>query len=312
MTCVLLYWNHICVLHKQEKIFLEKLSEKLLQENIRLDIRYFGLGYPKHMSEYLAGSDAVIPDMIISSDLEVFEDPRIFHKFSDSLYDVSDWLPLHDGPALDAIRRDNTLLPFLSIPLLYYTGEENAYEGQAIHEIRNLAFGGINNSAGKTLIKAVWSHYGKEVAQDLLAHSDISQMPIGAFQKVRMKQRQIALVPSLYALRADDRNSFLRIPKEGPLLIPSFCCVRNSLAEEIARKVVQSILCSELCDFYAKNGDLIVFPSSEHQNHRQSQKYLTPSPEWLQKTSPEEFYEVYLNALPSAQEPFANTGYSCQ
>lgn len=312
MTSVLLYWNHICVLHKQEKLFLEQISKKLLQENIHLDIRYFGLGYPKHMSEYLAAPDAVIPDMIISSDLEVFEDPRIFHKFSDSLYDVSDWIPLHQGAALDAIRRDKTLLPFLAIPLVYYTDESDTYEGQAIHDIQNLAFGGINNSAAKTVVKAVWSYYGKEVAQELLTRSDISQMPIAAFQKVRLKERKIALVPSLYALRADDRTSFLRIPKEGPLLIPSFCCARNSLTEEIARKVVQSILCNELCDFYAKNGDLIVFPSSEHQNHRQSQKYLTPSPEWLQKTSPEEFYEVYLNALPSAQEPFANTGYSCQ
>ena len=33
MTTVLLYWNHICVLHKGEKQFLDRLAERLSNES---------------------------------------------------------------------------------------------------------------------------------------------------------------------------------------------------------------------------------------------------------------------------------------
>ena len=42
MTNVLLYWNHICVLHNQEKAFLSRLAESLIAEEIALTVRYFG------------------------------------------------------------------------------------------------------------------------------------------------------------------------------------------------------------------------------------------------------------------------------
>ena len=62
MRHILLYWNHICVLHRQEKTFLDALAQRLLSDEIQLDVRYFGLGYPEHMSEYLARPDAILPD----------------------------------------------------------------------------------------------------------------------------------------------------------------------------------------------------------------------------------------------------------
>ena len=86
MTTVLLYWNHICVLHKGEKQFLDRLAERLSNEDIDLRVRYFGLGYPEHMSEYLARPDAILPDLIVSADLEVFEDSRIYRKLEKGLY----------------------------------------------------------------------------------------------------------------------------------------------------------------------------------------------------------------------------------
>ena len=93
MTSILLYWNHICVLHRQEKAFLEDLAQRLRGDGIRLEVRYFGLGYPERMSEYLARPDAILPDLIVSADLEVFEDLRIFSKFKSNLYPAADWVP---------------------------------------------------------------------------------------------------------------------------------------------------------------------------------------------------------------------------
>ena len=41
MRHILLYWNHICVLHRQEKTFLDALAQRLLSDEIQLDVRYF-------------------------------------------------------------------------------------------------------------------------------------------------------------------------------------------------------------------------------------------------------------------------------
>ena len=49
MTRVLLYWNHICVLHRGEQRLLERLADELQTEGIELVVRYFGLGYPHHL-----------------------------------------------------------------------------------------------------------------------------------------------------------------------------------------------------------------------------------------------------------------------
>ena len=149
MTTVLLYWNHICVLHKGEKQFLDRLAERLSNEDIDLRVRYFGLGYPEHMSEYMARPDAILPDLIVSADLEVFEDSRIYRKLEKDLYPVTKWFPLRDGGALDAVRRDNRLLPFVSIPLVYYTRQPDICERTALKDWDGLAFGGINNSAAR-------------------------------------------------------------------------------------------------------------------------------------------------------------------
>ena len=304
MTPILLYWNHICVLHNYEKTFLAQLTERLRQQNIALDIRFFGLGYPEHMSEYLARPDAILPDVLVSADLEVFEDSRIFNRFSDTLYPAADWGLLRQTAALEAVFRHPALLPFVSIPLVYYTSNPDACAKKGIHDIGGLAFGGINNSAGKTLVKAVWSHRGKDEARRLLETSSVSDMPIGAFQQVRTGQRQTALVPSLYALRADGSSTFLQIPQEGPLLISSYFCTRRSVPEQAARALAEAILCPELCTFYAQNGDLILHPACIDRPSQQiADRYFVPTPDWYNQVPPQEFYALYRGALPTAKDP---------
>lgn len=306
MTHVLLYWNHICVLHKGEKQFLDKLTRTLREEEIDLEIRYFGLGYPAHMSEYLAQPDAELPDVIVSADLEVFEDPRIYGKFCDQLYPASGWISLREGSALEPVKRDDKLLPFVSIPLVYYTREPDRCAQTALPDWKGLAFGGINNSAVKTVVKAVWECWGKPAAGQLLENSDISDMPIGGFQAVRTGRAKTALVPSIYALRADHQETFLRVPAEGPVLIPSYFCARRSVPERVAKRIAEAILCPELCRFYAEQGDLIVYPAHSDLDSRQkSDRYVVPSAQWLSSLAPEEFYALYCRHLASAQDPFA-------
>ena len=310
MINISLYWNHICVLHRQEKAFLEKLANRLLSEGISLSVRYFGLGYPMHLSEYLAQPDAELPDLIVSADLEVFEDTRIYSKFNRTLYPASTWLPLHQTAALHAAKHDDCLLPFASIPLVYYAREHVPSGTALLPETAGAAgpfsfsFGGINNSAGKTIVKAVWERYGKEAAAALLQNSLAADMPIGAYQFVRTGKSRTALVPSLYAMRADNRETFLGIPAEGPLLVSSYFCARTSVPEAAARRTAEALICPEFCNFYAENGDLIIHPACCHKHSgREAAHYFAPSPGFLAALDPEEFYALYTKYLPSAHDP---------
>ena len=305
MIHVTLYWSHICVLHRQEKLFLEQLTEKLRGQGIELDVHYFGLGYPQHMSEYLAQPDAVLPDMILSADLEVFEDPRIYRKIQPDLYAVNGWVPLRDVPSLSQVRRVPELLPVAAIPLVYYTRTPDACRGVPLTGQKSLAFGGINNSAVKTVVKYVWETYGQQAAADLLQNSLVTDMPIGAFQAVRQGQADTSLCPSLYALRADGESTFLCTPQEGPVLIPSYLCARKSVPEDVARLIANEILCRELCDFYVANGDLILYPACTTNHSQQEQApFACPTAPWLDTLIPQAFYDLYAAKLPTAKPCF--------
>lgn len=195
MTNVLLYWNHICVLHNQEKAFLSRLAESLKAEDIALTVRYFGLGYPEHMSEYLAREDAVLPDLIVSADLEVFEDARLMEKLRPTLHQSRDFVPLADSAALSCCERGAALLPILAIPLVYFTREPERAERTPLCEMDGLCIGGVNNSAIKTVAKTLLSHAGQTQTERFLAHANVSDMPIGAYNQVRMGAQKTALVP---------------------------------------------------------------------------------------------------------------------
>lgn len=302
MTRVLLYWNHICVLHRQEREYLRQMAAALQRKGIDLDVRCFGLGYGEHMSEYLARKDAVLPDVIVSADLEVFENPRLFDRFKDELYPACDWVTLRPSPTLAACTRGRYLVPFAAIPLVYFTRNPEGCQGP-IPEIENLAFGGINNSAAKSIVKGVWARYGKRAAEDTLARGAVSDMPIGAYQQVRMGAKETALVPSLYALRADGKATHLVTPQEGPVLVASYICMRRSIPEAAARRVLDAIISRELCDFYVQNGDLILFPAcTAARSAQERDTCLIASPAWLSSVSPEEFYALYCQYLPSAHD----------
>lgn len=312
MIPLTLYWNHICVLHRQEKAFLEFCAEQLLAEGIQLSVRYFGLGYPMHLSDYLAKPDAILPDLIVSADMEVFEDPRIACKFSEKLYPIADWIPLRDSAALRAVWKNRALLPFVSIPLVYFTADSAAETDATLPDLifakgARFSFGGIRNSAGKCLVKAVWNHYGKDAASQLLQRSLVTDMPIGAFQAVRTGQAQTALVPSLYALRADGSKFFLKRPMEGPLLVSSYVCARQSAPQQAVKQVLSRLLSTELCGFYAKNGDLIVHPArTKSRSSQEADTYFVPDRSFLLQLAPREFYELYERFLPLSRSTLSS------
>ena len=153
---------------------------------------------------------------------------------------------------LDAVQRGPCLLPFVSIPLVYYTREPEACAKTCSAGLARAGLSGASTiPRQKRWSRPCGSGGARRPPPSSWGTSLVTDMPIGAFQAVRQGQANTALVPSLYALRADGRETFLRVPHEGPVLIPSYLCARASAPEWAARRVAERILSRELCDFYA-------------------------------------------------------------
>ncbi len=304
-----MYWNHICILHNEEKKFLASAKENLLKQGIDLQIQFFGLGYASHMSEYLAKKDSVIPDIIISADLEVFEHKSLYNKLG-KLYTAENWLTLKNNNIVKDLRRKETLLPFLAIPLVCYTNDLEHCKDKSLPEIiktEGFTFGGINNSAGKTITKIAMERYDAPIAQELLEKASISDMPIGAFQSVRTKQNKTAVVPSLYALRADDVNTHMTTLKEGVFLLPSYFACAQTIDETTGKAVMAQIINESICNMYSNNGNLIVCPDikTDYKVEDSIDKYCAVSQEFLDKLDENEFYDMYTAMIKSAKNLIA-------
>ncbi|MFI3250289.1 MAG: hypothetical protein R3Y07_04940 [Eubacteriales bacterium] len=305
MKKVLLYWNHICVLHNEEKKQLAKAQEALLKQDIELEIKFFGMGYESHMCEYLAKEDAILPDVMVSADLEVVEHHRIFKKLGD-LHPCEGWLPLKNSSKIQAIRRKETLLPFIAIPLVCYTRDLEHCRGKTLVEMSKssgFAFGGINNSAGKTITKLCLQEYGEEITRELLQNSSIFDMPIASFQSVRTGENTTALVPTLYAQRQDGETTHMTTLAEGTFLLPSFFACRQSVSQEIGKAVMAEILTPEFCEFYAQQGSLLICPEIKTTTRLEEdfEDFAVLSQSFLDGLDNQKFYELYTDFIPTAR-----------
>ncbi len=258
MQEVVLYWHHICILQKKEQEQIARAATLLREEGIMLTVRYFGLGHGMALSEYLAKPDAQLPDLMVTADLEVFEHEGIWKKFAGELHAVEGLLPQRETELIQQVSRSKTLLPILAIPLVYATTRPEACRGKALTEIAGLSVGGVNNSAVKTVVKTLWSREGAAAAERFLAGCEVTDMPILAFTKARKGEAAVALVPSVYVQSADGESLFLKTPKEGAVLIPTYLCARQRIERSTAQRVAEAIFTADFCDFYAENGDLLV------------------------------------------------------
>ncbi len=306
MKKVLLYWSHICVLHTEEKRVLANVQKSLLEKGIDLKIEYFGLGYANRMSDFVAEQNSVIPDIIVSADLEMFEHKQLFEKLG-KLHKTETWLPLKKTKIIQDIRRNERLLPLLAIPLVCYTRDLAHCENKSITEVienEGFVFGGINNSAGKTITKIAIEKYSEEFAEKLLEKSVVTDMPIGAFQAVRTNVGKTAVVPLLYALRADGVNTFITTLKEGVFLLPSYFACKTTVDEDIGKIVLNEIFTQAFCNMYSKNGNLIVCLDKpvERQIENSIENYSVLSQKFIEQFDEQSFYNLYTSKIETAKQ----------
>ena len=152
------------------------------------------------MSDYLREPEAVIPDMIVSTDLEVFEDERIFDRFKGDLLPLADLIP--QKKTLSPLRC-GAKPPCSPIwPFLWSFMQTNGSAPAPVPSHLTLCvsqnppvFGGISNSAAKTVVKALWQSKGSQAVKTLLSSAVITDMPIQAFRRVQTGESSLALVP---------------------------------------------------------------------------------------------------------------------
>ena len=153
-----------------------------------------------------------------------------------------------------------------------------------------------SHSAAKTVVKTVWETGGADAAKRLLSASSLTGMPIEAYQRVRNGMNSLALVPSVYALRADGNQRKAAWPADGAVVVPSYLCAADTIPEEAAIAVAEALRSPLISRFYVENGCLIsCTPGSLEAPWPEGQKggIRLPSAEFLDKLEPEEFYAVY-------------------
>ena len=104
-------------------------------------------------------------------------------------------------------RRPETITPFFSTDPGGGENRHNISFNRLVETSFPLSYGGIHNSAVKTVAKLIWESFA-----------------IQAFHQVSLGAAPLALVPSVYALRADGKKNKAYWPFEGALAIPSYIC----------------------------------------------------------------------------------------
>ncbi|MCD5410932.1 MAG: ABC transporter substrate-binding protein [Clostridiales bacterium] len=226
-----LLWNNICLLSRFEEEYINTLG---IQE---LDVDYFGMGRETGLVDYFK-NEANPWDIVVSTNTDVFQDKSLLHIRKETLLSLvdEDFLPKLNHPNLYS---EPKFLPFIVIPLVIVinTGKTHL-RPKSLEELCSkeycgqVTFGGIHNSAGRSLIKIIWSLYGKSSAKALLDNSVVGSMPAASFKKVMDGEVPIAVVPTIFAARSGLNDVITVNPIEGAVAIPSFIAINKECPKE--------------------------------------------------------------------------------
>lgn len=301
-----IYWNNICILSRYEENYLkDKLDAIKHKYNIDFQIEYFGLGKEKKLSEKLKEDieNGNMADVIISTDLEIFENNEIYEKYKDKLQDLDNVFSLKDNIRNSNINRNKKLVPFLNIPLLIVGNKKMIKNNipESIEEVINesFIFGGINNSAGTSVVKGIWYKYGERGLKNLLENGIIKEMPIQAFHAVKNGQCVLGLVPSVFA-KIGDCSEDLKIiwPKDGALSIPSYIAINKSVDLKTIEILKMEIFNEEFSNFFVNRGDIIsCFKDTLDKDYFLKNNFNLTYPDdmWFKNLDNKRFEDIYKN-----------------
>jgi len=269
MKKIKVYWNNICLLRRAEENFINEYAK----HGLDIEIEYFGLGMPQKLREKIAVDlgqyNEPQADVIVSTDLDIFQDKRLLLGKFDLFADIAGEFIIRNE-----VKETGTEYPFCQIvtaqvlPLFICVNEEIT-GGMAIPEsLKDLCeedyngkivLGGNDTAAGRSLIMCIWFLYGEEYAMKFLRNAVFVPIPAMAYNAAAIKKEfPICILPSVLS----GRGLKTIFPKDGAPAIPSYICVRKDAPGDAVDFLQKTLFGIDMQSFYAERG--FILPS--HQN----------------------------------------------
>ena len=124
----------------------------------------------------------------------------------------------------------------------------------------------------------------------------LTNMPIQALQQVSLGRCHRAIVPSIYAQRADDQTLFKAYPIDGAIALPSYIAVNRSVTQEEGQLLLEHLLQPQFCNYFVQKADILccIAGSQQHAMELAGQvELLYPSKTWLEQIDVEHFDQYY-------------------
>ncbi|MDR2601875.1 MAG: ABC transporter substrate-binding protein [Spirochaetaceae bacterium] len=252
------YWNNICLLRKSEEMFLAEYGEGLA-------VTYFGLGAPRKLREQiesdLAETGGVRADVIVSTDLDIFQDKRLL-RGKNLFADLSG--RFSSGPYIDktAVSADPCFAVSQILPMCIAAAPSNPACPQTLYELcepryrHKIVLGGRDTAAGRSVVMTVWRLYGEDAALAFLDNAVFTTVPAVARFRVARNEYPVAILPS--ALCGGGIQAVF--PSDGAPAIPTFAVASKTAPIADALSFLRILFSGRMQAFYAERAFAI--PSS--------------------------------------------------
>ncbi len=305
---VKVYWNNICLISRLEEKYIK---EEVGKSGMNIQFEYFGLGREKKLSEQIRterDNGEINADIILTTDLDVFQDKRLlFNEIEnfENLEHMGSLFPVRKEIKESEIPYEKGFIsPFITIPLVIVVNKgllngcgipesfgqlcDERYSGKVV-------YGGIDTSAGRSLLMSMWYMYGEDMLRDFMDNSVAASMPAAAFNMVMKGQFPIAIVPSIFALRMGIGNLSGIWPVDGAISIPSYLAVKKGTTRETLEFMSEKILSKDKQELLTSNANIIPshpeadIPAWAGDN---GCKLVYPSWKWIESLDYEHFDEI--------------------
>jgi len=303
------YWNNVCLLSKMEE---ENNNRYLIHyrthSNCSFHFVYFGLGreqtlYKRVREELSSGQP--IPEGLVSTDLSIFHDSKCLLKRSESfaqidhffpkrpdyvdhpiMHPTGKWIPSNIIPLVMVVNR--TLIEDRAVPKSLESLLSERWKGKVV-------LGGIDTSAGKSVLMAYWYLYGKTAVEKLIENVRFSTVPAQAFQLAKSGLYPIAIVPTIFSVMGDRFGLQQIWPEEGAVCIPAYIGIRKDAPDSILPLLGDCLFNDRLQNTYSRNGHMIPMKEgiSDPEFVRENKgKILYPPWEWIATFNMDELMEI--------------------
>jgi ABC-type lipoprotein export system ATPase subunit len=286
------YWNNICLLRKREEAFLAEYGAGL-------EITYFGLGTPRKLRERitrdLEESGGVKADVIVSTELDIFQDKRLLR--GKNLFEPIDF---PSGPFIDraAISADPCLAVALVLPMVIAAAPSIPSCPRTLRELceprykGKIVLGGRDTAAGRSVVMTLWYLYGEKAARSFMDNAVFTAIPAAARHGIVRGAYPVGILPSALC------GSGVRVvfPADGAPAIPAFVAVSQAASQtaspEAARRFLGILFGERMQTFYAERAFAIpaqgrlsplLYPDGA------PPAYVYPPVEWLDRFDMEHF-----------------------